>query len=38
MVERLLTGRSTPEQPFPIPEKLGGPPLETGAGMTPSAP
>jgi aromatic ring hydroxylase len=33
MVERLLTGRSTPEQPFPIPEKFGGPPLEAGADV-----
>jgi 4-hydroxyphenylacetate 3-monooxygenase len=38
MVERLLTGRSTPEHPFPIPEKFGGPPLEAGAGTTSGAP
>jgi 4-hydroxyphenylacetate 3-monooxygenase len=38
MVERLLTGRSTPELPFPIPEKFGGTPLDIGTGMTSSGP
>jgi hypothetical protein len=38
MVERLLTGRTAPAQPFPIPEKFGGRSLVASADTTSGTP